>query len=105
MITIRRALCASFLFFASQAAAQPDATLIRSGLVGLPVISSDGEQIGFIALVVADEGGPLILAEVSRPLGIGSSPITLHADMFVDKGYQVELMATAAEVRAKLGRR
>ena len=105
MITIRRALCAAFLLFTSQATAQTDAIPIRGDLVGLPVVSSDGEQIGHVTLVVADEAGPLILAEISRPLGIGLVPITLHAEMFVDKGYQVELIATAAEVRAKLGNR
>ena len=105
MITIRRALCAAFLFFTSHAAAQTDTASIHRGLIGLPVVSSDGEQIGHVALVVADEAGPLILAEVSRPLGIGSIPITIHADMFVDKGYQVELVETAAQVRAKLGSR
>ena len=105
MIPIRGALCAAFLLFTSQAAAQTDAILIRGSLVGLPVVSSDGEQIGHVALVVTDEAGPLILAEISRPLGLGSAPITLNAEMFVDKGYQVELIATAAELRAKLRNR
>jgi hypothetical protein len=107
VITIQRAICAAFLFFTSHAhaAAQTDAALVRSGLVGLPVVSSDGEQIGHVALVVSDESGPLILAEVSRPLGIGSTPITLHAETFIDHGYRVELVATAAQVRAKLGSR
>jgi hypothetical protein len=103
--TIRRALCAAFLLFTSHAAAQTDTIPIRGELVGLPVVSSDGEQIGHVSLVVADEAGPLILAEVSRPLGIGSTPITLHREMFIDKGYQIELVATAAQIRAKLGSR
>ena len=106
MITIRRALCAAvLLLFTSHAAAQTDAILIRGSLVGLPVVSSDGEQIGHVALVVADEGGPVVLAEVARPLGIGSASITLHPEMFIDKGYQVELVATAEQIRAKLGSR
>jgi hypothetical protein len=105
VITTGRTLCAAMLLVTSHAAAQTDATLIHRGLVGLPIVSSDGEQIGHVALVVVDESGPLVLAEVSRPLGIGSAPITLHAEMFVDKGYQVELIATAAQVRAKLGSR
>ena len=105
MNTIGRALCAATLLFTSHAAAQTDATLAHRGLVGLPIVSSDGEQIGYVALVVVDESGPLVLAEVSRPLGIGSVPMTLHTEMFVDKGYQVELIATAAQVRAKIGSR
>jgi hypothetical protein len=29
-------------------------------------------------------------------------PMTLHPEMFVDRGYQVELVSTAAQVRTKL---
>jgi hypothetical protein len=105
VITTGRTLCAMMMLFTSHAAAQTDAIAVHRGLVGLPMVSSDGEQIGHVATVVVDESGPLVLGEVSSPLGIGSVPITLHAEMFVDKGYQVELIATAAQVRAKIGSR
>ena len=102
MRIIRRALFPMLLVIAQPLAAQTDAAILHRGLIGLPIVSADGEPMGHVTLVVQDESGPLLLVEVAQPLGLGSVPMTLHPEMFVDRGYQVELVSTAAQVRTKL---
>jgi hypothetical protein len=80
------------------ASAQPDRTL-----VGLPIYSLDGKQIGRILAVGVDDGNrPVLVAEVDRPLGIGADAVAIPFDMFVRKPDRIELTITAQEVAERV---
>lgn len=72
---------------------------------GLPLYSSDGKMLGrVVASGLDDDDQPVLVAEIERPLGIGTRAIAIPASMFVRKGKRIELTITAAEVGARLGR-
>ena len=81
---------------AAPAAAQPSrkSAADRPGrtLVGLPLFSSDGKRIGRIVASGADgDNQAVLVAEIERPLGIGSDAVAIPFDMFVRKAGRVEL--------------
>lgn len=74
-------------------------------LKGLPVFSSDGEEVG---QVVSDEKGSdgsteSIRAEISGFLGLGTGMVTIAANEFVEKPDRIVLIQTADEVRGLPG--
>jgi PRC-barrel domain protein len=73
--------------------------------VGLPLYTSDGKAIGkVIATGVDEDDEPVLVAEIGRTLGLGSTAIAVPADLFVRKPGRIELTLTEAEVKARLGR-
>jgi hypothetical protein len=89
------------------AAAQPSrkSAADRPGrtLVGLPLFSSDGKRIGrIVASGIDGDNQAVLVAEIERPLGIGSDAVAIPSDMFVRKGGRVELTITAAEVADRI---
>jgi hypothetical protein len=72
---------------------------------GLPLYSSDGKMLGkVIATGVDDDGEPVLVAEIQRPLGIGPEAVAIPSNMFVQRRDRIELTITEAEVNAKLRR-
>lgn len=72
-------------------------------LVGLPLFSSDGKRVGrIIAAGTDDDNQAVLVAEIERPLGIGSDAVAIPFDMFVRKAGRVELTITAAEVAERI---
>lgn len=74
-------------------------------LKGMPVFSSDGEEVG---QVIADEkrsdgSTESIRAEISGFLGLGTGMVTIDAGDFVAKPDRVVLIQTADEVRGLPG--
>ena len=70
-----------------------------AALVGLPVYSSDGQQLGQIAEVGSLRGQPAVRAEMEESLGIGPRSVIMFADAFQQKNDRIELSMTAAEVK------
>ena len=78
--------------------AMPDASL-----VGLRIMSSDGQEVGQVTEIGIDDGQAILVGEIDRPLGIGSDVVAIPAEMFVNRGDHVELTITAAQVRDRVG--
>lgn len=72
-------------------------------LVGLPVFTSDGVEIGAVTDTGTDEDGHLVLlAEVGRPLGIGTETVAIPLDLVAFGKDRIDLSLTETEVRAIL---
>ena len=69
-------------------------------LVGLPVVTADGETIGYITEVGSDDGHAVALAYVVRASGIGGVPITIPMKLLTNKGDHAELALTTEQLRA-----
>jgi PRC-barrel domain len=89
----------------SQYRQQRPAAKADPGLVGLPIFSSDGKEIGrVLATGIDDDDQAVLVAEIARSLGIGADAVAIPTDMFVRKGNRIELTITDAEVRDRLAR-
>jgi PRC-barrel domain len=73
-------------------------------LIGLPVFSSDGQQIGKVTELGKYDGQPVLIVEIDRPLGIGPDAVAIPIDMFVQRPDRIELTITADQVRDRLAR-
>jgi hypothetical protein len=63
-------------------------------LVGLPVFTSDGREIGKVTGMARDQDEPMLIAEIERRLGIGSRTVAIPIDMFVQRPDRIELTLT-----------
>jgi PRC-barrel domain len=73
--------------------------------VGLPVLSSDGKQLGKVLAEGIDEDDqPVLVVEIERPLGLGSHSAAIPTYMFVQKSNRILLTITAEEVANRLAR-
>ena len=93
---------------ATPALAQQDLDELRismpdASLVGLRIMSSDGQEVGQVTEIGIDDGQAILVGEIDRPLGIGSDVVAIPAEMFVNRGDHVELTITAAQVRDRVG--
>jgi hypothetical protein len=69
-------------------------------LLGLPVYTSDGVEIGAVTDTGTDEDGRLVLlAEVGRPLGIGTETVASPLDLAAFGRDRIDLSLTEREVR------
>jgi hypothetical protein len=87
-----------------QATEDSSATQVDRGLIGLPVRSSDDQQIGLVTEAGIDDGEAILIAEIDRPLGIGHDLVVIPTEMFVNKGDHIELTITAEQVRDRLAK-
>ena len=87
---------------ASQGLAQQSGT--QTGLIGLPVYSSDGQKLGQITEVGTSLGRPAVRADMDEIVGIGPRSVVIAADIIQQWSDRVELTLSAAEVRARLFR-
>jgi hypothetical protein len=71
-------------------------------LIGLPVFTSDGREIGKITELVGEPQDPLLVAEVERPGGIGPRTMAVPIDMFVQRPDRIELTLTYEQVNDRL---
>ena len=82
----------------------PASLEINRTLIGLPIITADGETVGYITEVGIDDGQAIVIGEIVRPLGIGYDAVAIPIEMFANKGDHVELAITAEQVRSRLAR-
>ena len=81
---------------------QPPPTAER-GVVGLPIFTSDGEEIGVVLATGTDEDGlAVLIAEIKRPLGMASIAVAIPTDMFALMTDRIALAITEAEVSQRL---
>ena len=108
-----KATVAAFLVLlvgASPAVAQivreqiPATTQVDKSLIGLPLVTSDGETVGYITDVGIFDGHVIAIGEIVRLLGVGYDAVAIPVEMFAHKGDHAELTITAEEVRARLKR-
>jgi hypothetical protein len=71
-------------------------------LRGLPVVSSDNEDVGRVAEVVRDGNGQVQALEIDigRFLGVGGRTITIDASSFEPLADKIKLRLTSARVRS-----
>ena len=83
---------------------QPPPTSERA-VVGLPIFTSDGKEIGKVLATGTDEGGLAVLvAEFEGAFGIGSVAVAIPTDTFVLITDRIVLSITEAEVSQRLAR-
>jgi hypothetical protein len=70
--------------------------------IGLPIFSSDGEQMGRVAGISTRDREIVLIAEMGLPLAIGSLVVAVPTDMVVRVTDRVELNATAEEIRRQM---
>jgi hypothetical protein len=87
-----------------QEQADAPAAEIDRGVVGLPIHTSDGHEIGLVTEAGIDDGEAILIGEVERPLGIGDDLVVIPTEMFVNKGDHIELTITAQRVRDTLAK-
>lgn len=80
----------------------PPAEQSETGLVGLPVYSSDGEKLGEVMEVGTVAGQRALRAEIGAFLGMGPTPVLIPAAMFQHRTDRIEVAMTAAEVRTSV---
>ena len=71
----------------------------HTALVGLPILSSDGEKIGQITGVEGESDQVVLVGEIDRQMGMGSDEVAISAGVYVDRGDHIELTVTATDVR------
>lgn len=71
-------------------------------IVGLPVVTRDGERVGDVVMVVADPDGAMqaVLVKTGGFLGFGSKRIAIPVDKIAQQDKSVRLTLTAEEVSA-----
>jgi hypothetical protein len=72
----------------------------ETALLGRPVVSSDGKELGIVSRVLTGEDGELIAiyAAVGEFLGIGERQVQIETHNFVVDDDQVMLMLTESDV-------
>jgi hypothetical protein len=107
---MRNAIVAGLLVFAVSvvpgiARAAPVEPIVKGDVqpYGLPIFTSDGVQIGAVAETGTDDDGHLVfLAELPKPLGIGTEAVAIPLELMVLRKDRVNLLLTATEVRQRL---
>ena len=89
---------------AQQEHADTPATEIDRGVVGLPIHTSDGHEIGLVTEAGIDDGEAILIGEIERPLGIGVGVVIITSEMFVNRGDHIELTLTVEQVRDRLAK-
>lgn len=82
----------------------PATSVVDRTLIGLPIVTSDGETVGYITEVGIDDGQAIAIGEIVRPLGIGYDAVAIPIEMLANKGDHVELTISAEQVRGRLER-
>jgi sporulation protein YlmC with PRC-barrel domain len=100
---------AALVFLAMPAAAQigsdhPPIGQVSQALIGLPIVSADGQTIGKVTEVGMNDNEAILIGDIERPLGIGADAVAIPAEMFATKGDHIELTITAVEIRDRLAR-
>jgi hypothetical protein len=81
----------------------PPATQAETQLVGFPVYSSDGQQLGQVVQVAMLDGKLQgVRAELGQFLGVGAATALISADIVDRKADRLEVMMTAEDVRKAL---
>ncbi len=84
----------------------PSTNQAETQLIGFPVYSSDGEQMGQV-IQVATANGKLraVRAEVGEFLGLGAATAVIDADIIERKADGLQVAMTAADVRKTINSR
>jgi hypothetical protein len=81
----------------------PPATQAEKQLVGFPVYSADGQQLGQVVQVAMLDGKLRgVRAELGQFLGVGAATALISADIVDRKADRLEVMMTAEDVRKAL---
>ncbi len=94
------AFAVAFTLMIAAGAAQQPTGRVSDALIGLPVVASDGRQIGRVTDVVTEPA--TLIAEIERPGGIGPRTVSIPADMFVQRATRIELSLTLKELNDRL---
>jgi PRC-barrel domain len=70
-------------------------------LVGLPVFTSDGREIGKV-IGTARDREPMLIAEIEGFLGMGPKTVVIPIDMFVQRADRIDLKITHEQVSDRL---
>ena len=84
---------------------QPPAAQTDPALVGLPLYSSDGQELGEIKEVgKAATGQQAVRAQMNESLGLGQVSVVIGTELFQKKADRIELAMTAAEVKDSISK-
>lgn len=68
---------------------------------GLPIITAEGDHIGYITLTNVPKYPGYVVAEIARPLGFGVQTVLLPLELLREKGDHVVLSVTHTELRKR----
>jgi hypothetical protein len=97
-------LLASTPAFSQQSPPEQATSAAHARLVGLPILSSDGEKIGDVIAVEPEGVHILLVGAIDRPLGIGSDEVAVAPGYYIERGDHIELTVSAADVRDAIAR-
>jgi hypothetical protein len=84
----------------------PSTNQAETQLIGFPVYSSDGEQMGQVVQVAMADGKlRAVRAELGEFLGLGTATVVIDADVVEQKADRLEVGMTAEEVRKAVNSR
>jgi len=97
----------AMLAAAHDVGAMPQRTpVLATTVVGLPILASDGEEIGKVLATGTDEHGlGVLVAEIELSLELGSIAVAIPTDMFVLMTDHILLTINKAEVSERLADR
>ena len=80
--------------------AEDGAKAADASIVGLPVVTSDGERVGDVERIVAGDDGTMkeVLIRTGGFLGFGAKRIAIPVDKIAQQGKTIRLTMTAEEV-------
>jgi sporulation protein YlmC with PRC-barrel domain len=85
------AVVAVFLFAAAPARAEVDVVQADAWLIGMPIYTSDGANIGQITNIGSYKGENSLIGEVSSVLGFGSRRVLIPNSMATVQGDRIVL--------------
>jgi len=82
---------------------EPPRVVGDNTLVGLPVFTSDGKEVGMAIALGTDESDEAVLVtQIERPLGFGTDLVAIPTDMFVRKADRIELTSRRGNSATRL---
>jgi hypothetical protein len=69
---------------------------------GLPIVTRDGDHIGFLTSTEAPNGSEFVVAEISRRLGFGIQTVVVPRELLYEKGDHAVLTVSQDELERRV---
>lgn len=78
------------------------ASQVDTDLFGMPIVTADGETIGYVVEVNFEARPIIVIGEIVRPFGVGYEAMAIPIGMLTGKDDHVQLAITFIQVRSQL---
>ncbi|RTL64236.1 MAG: hypothetical protein EKK41_21755 [Hyphomicrobiales bacterium] len=69
---------------------------------GLPIVTRDGDHIGYLTSTEAPNGSEFVVAEISRRLGFGIQTVVVPRELLYEKGDHAVLKVSQDELERRV---